>query len=252
MTGFVVLVVVILLLLIWLVGRVYSRDATLDPVVKVVQAVLTAFALLLAGLWYFVERKGMSHAELALSADGVRVTDELALVHLRIEIKNVGFIALKAENWVVRLLSIVPTDLPLDRIASDAGWDKWPATIKVRRADGGIEDRLVYYEQELLWRTERNFEGWDRHEIEPGETDAKTMDFLIPCTGKVMRATVAVQKDAAWNWGAFKRLPYREPQREWWWRDRINLNLGALCAKPVGASAKLGIGGDGGEQNDAD
>jgi hypothetical protein len=219
--------------MIWLVGRLYKRNATLDPAAKVVQAVLTAFALLLAGLWYFVERKGMSHAEIKVTADGARVSPELALVQLRIETKNVGFIVLRARHWDVRLLSIVPSyKMPLPQIAT-LPRGAWPEKVAGENA---------YFDQELRWKVIRRFDGDDLHEVEPGELDVKSMDWLVPCSFRVLRATVAVEKpDKSWNWRALLDRPRGIKPEPLWWKDRTMLDLGPICAADiaVGATAKL-------------
>jgi hypothetical protein len=237
MTAFLILVVVVLAALIWLVGRMYRKNTSIDPVLKVVQALLTAIALLLAGLWYFVERKGMSHAEIHLDAKGVHVAPGIALLQLRIETKNVGYIVLHAHQWKVRLLSVVPSDLPLDKLVR-LKRDVWPARL------GGVD---AYYVQELDWKPLRAFDDEDVHEVEPGEVDVKTMDFIVPCTLQVGRVTVALQKrDTGFDWDRLKqRLMFRKPA-PLWWKDRLLVSFLELCAGPVGTVADLAHGGGAG------
>lgn len=220
----------LLLLLIWLVARIATKAPGLDPSVKIVQAVLTAFALLLAGLWYFVERKGMSHAEVKITADGAHVSPGLLLVQARIEIKNIGYTVLRPKNWDIRLLSVLPTTTPLEEIAK-ADWDAWPET---------VADEPAYHDQELRLPTIRMFKGESAREIEPGEFDVKTVDLLVPCTHKIARLTVAMQKpDPRWDrTSIMDRLRGKEPAKLWW-KDRALLSFAELCEKPVGSTAKL-------------
>ena len=230
MTGFLILVLVILAFLIWAGDRLYRRNDKLDPVLQGVQAVLTAFAILLAGLWYFVERKGMSHAELALKVHGVKMPGDLALVQLRIEIRNVGHTLLRARDWDVRLQSIFPTDLPLAPLA-DTEFNHWP------RAVGAVE---AYHTQELRWPTISYFRGQDLHEVEPGEMDLKNMDFVVSCDNAVLRAGAALRKlDTRWDWASIRKRIGGEMPEALWWKERALVDLHKLCAGKAGTTLRL-------------
>lgn len=242
MTAFVLFVVVVLLLLIWVLSRFYKRNDKLDPVIQGVQAILTAFAILLAGTWYLVERKGMSHAELKLKAYGVRMPGGLALVQLRIEIKNIGHTLLRARDWDVRLQSIYPTDLPLTTL-TQTDLNHWPKA---------VGEHQGYHTQELRWPTIRRFRGQDLHEVEPGEMDLKSLDFVVSCDSeKVLRASTAVKKlDARWDWPSIRKRLSGETPDQLWWKERSLIDLGTLCGKPDGTAMALGIAGQ--EEEDGD
>jgi hypothetical protein len=220
-----------LVLLLVVGGLVYRRAATTQNVVAMVQSLLTAAAILLAGFWYFIERKGMAHAEMHLAATGVHVADGIALVQLRIETKNVGYIMLRAEQWDVRLLSVVPTRLPLEKLVR-LKVTPWPE--RFANAD-------TYYDQELGWQPLRAFQGADRHDIEPGESDLKALDFVVPCTLQAGEFTAALRKrDAGWDWDRFKKKLLTGEQEEMWWKDRLLFSLKELCASPMGSVVRLG------------
>lgn len=233
MTAFVIFVLLVLVLLIWVVRRLYRRDDKLDPVIQGVQAILTAFAILLAGTWYLVERKGMSHADLQLKANGVRMPGGVVLVQLRIEIRNIGHTLLQARDWDVRLQSIYPTELPLTPLA-DTRLNHWPQAVGTHQA---------YSTQELRWPTISRFRGQDLHEVEPGEMDLKSIDFVVSCiSDKVVRATAAVKKlDARWDWPSMrKRFAGKSPD-ELWWKERLLIDLGRVCGMPEGTTMALGV-----------
>ena len=234
MTTFVLFVLLVLVLLIWVVGRLYRRNDKLDPVVQGVQAILTAFAILLAGSWYLVERKGMSHAELALGANGVRLPDGVVLVQLRIEIRNIGHTLLRARDWDIRLQTIYPTDLPVAPLAATR-LNHWPAK---------VGDHQAYHSQEIRWPAIARFRGENLHEVEPGEKDVKSVDFFVPCaTEKVIRATAAVKKlDPRWDWGSIKKRMRGEKPDELWWKDRALVDISKLCAAPEGSAMPLVVG----------
>lgn len=233
MTGFFIFVLLILLLLVWAGDRLYRRNDKLNPVLQGVQAVLTAFAILLAGLWYFVERKGMSHAELALKVQGVRMPGDIALVQLRIEIRNVGHTLLRARDWDVRLQSVFPTDLPLAPLATTE-LNHWPKKVGLAEA---------YYDQEVRWPTISQFWGQDLHEIEPGEMDLKNMDFLVSCkTDTVLRASAALKKlDTRWDWDSMKKRIGGKKPKALWWKERALVDLRQLCRSAAGTAMQLKV-----------
>jgi hypothetical protein len=242
MTAFVIFVLLVLVLLIWVVRRLYRRDDKLDPVVQGVQAILTAFAILLAGTWYLVERKGMSHAELALKGNGVRLPGGMVLVQLRIEIRNIGHTLLRARDWDIRLQSIYPTDLPVAPLAA-TDLNHWPAA---------VGEHPAYHTQEIRWPAISRFRGQDLHEVEPGETDLKSVDFFVPCASeKVVRASAAVLKlDPRLDWPSIAKRLRGEAPDQLWWKERALFDLGKLCAAPEGSTMELGIGLNGDEQEE--
>ncbi|MEA2998856.1 MAG: hypothetical protein QOK17_689 [Sphingomonadales bacterium] len=200
-----------------------------EKVAAIAQSALTAAAILLAGFWYFVERKAMPHAELHLEARGVHLQAGLALVALRIDIKNGGSTVLHAAQWDVRLLSIVPTKLPLSSLAA-LGRDEWP------------ESENAYYDQELRWDVLRAFRGSDDHAVEPGESDIKAMDFIVPCTYPVLRATAALKRpQARGREERLERTFNEDTSDDWWWKDRALIDLQELCRKPVGFTADVTV-----------
>jgi hypothetical protein len=223
-----------LLLLLAVAALIYRRTSASQNVMSTVQSLLTAAAILLAGFWYFIERKGMSHAEVHLSATGVHMAEGIALVQLRIETKNVGYIMLHANEWDVRLLSVLPNQLPLDTLAG-LKLLAWPAQIDKAEA---------YYAQELAWTPVRAFQGYDRHDIEPGESDLKAIDFVVPCTLRVGELTAALRKlDMSWDWDRLMNKLRGKENEQMWWKDRLVFNLAGVCDGPIGSVAHLGEGG---------
>ncbi len=229
MTWFVVFVFLTFGLLIWLVGRYAHDSATLDPSIRIVQGGLTALAILLAGTWYFVERKGQSHAEVKLVVDAVRISEDFALVEVRHEIKNVGYIVLRPRLWDVQVLRVVPSTLPF-AIIERAATNHWPAF---------VNGRETYVEGELVWGILQQFKGKLEREIEPGEMDVVVMDFVVPCWVSVARVSSAIKKaDRRWDVAAIRHRLREGRWMEWWWKDRALVDVGRVCAADVGTRLK--------------
>jgi hypothetical protein len=226
------ILVAILVALIGLAGAVYRRTAKVEGVVNVVQSFLTAVAILLAGFWYFVERKGTSHADLQLRVEGAHLTDELALLEVHLAVRNSGTTLLKADQWKVQLLSVDPATLPLAAALALPG-DSWPER---------VGDAQLYSGGELLWPALRRFNGFEIHDVEPGETDIKTFDFLVACKDEKLLKVMASLRKADFKWDPTAvRLgrDTRATPREFWWKARALVDGGKVCAAPVGSTVKL-------------
>ncbi len=199
------------------------------------QALITVIAVVVAGYWYLIERRGTAHANVEISAIGVRLNENAVLVQARVEIENSGQILLEPQEWEVRLLSVVPSrSFPLDAAIQDARdhYDQWPERIAGAPA---------YFDNELQWSALRRFNGPAEHEIEPGERDIRIFDMLVPCTVATANLTIALRKPRPQWWRP------AEPPEGWWWKDRLLIGLSGLCAGEAGVVRALGPEDDGDE-----
>lgn len=243
MLGYVILLVVALGAVLYLVKR--STSQSVHDSAESIQAMMTALAILVAGIWYFTERKSAAHADLALDVTGARISDDLVLVQVKVRTRNLGHILLETSDWDVRLQSVVPSYLPIDRIA--ASQEAW-----IPR----IGDLNIYWDHKIQWHTLREFRGRDRRQIEPGEVDLKTFDFLVRCDTILARVSVALRKPGSGAssslWSMFSRWWLHGSQQgvqgngqgqglsvdaneEWWWEDHALLPIARLCRAPVGS-----------------
>jgi len=234
-------------LALYLVRR--ASGLNLHDNAEAVQAVLTSLAILVAGLWYFTERKSAAHADLSLEVTGAHVSAGLVLIEAKVRTRNLGHVLLETSDWNVQLQSVVPTILPVEEIAN-LPLDDWRER---------IGDLNIYWNNQIQWHTLRRFTGQDHRQIEPGELDLKTFDFLIRCDTILARISVALRKP---GWGGWLSLRGRgtgeteegasgneggrnaggetpgspaEPTEEWWWEDHALLPIAQLCRAPVGS-----------------
>ena len=158
---------------------------------------------------------------MTLSATGAKVARNTVLIQARVEIENNGHIRLAPQRWDLRLLSVVPArGLPIEAIAQHAinRFDDWPELIASAPA---------YANNELRFSALRHFRGGGDYQVEPGERDARIFDVLVSCDIRTARLTVAVRKPHEWMEAA-------ERPGGWWWRDRMLIGLGELCAERIG------------------
>jgi len=194
------------------------------------QGLAAMLIALVAGYWYLVERRGTAHANVEISATGVRIDARTALVQARVLIENSGQILLEPQTLDVRLLSVVPHRGVSPAALSDhaaARISEWPAE---------IDGNPAYSGSELQWNGIRQFVAPATQEIEPGERDVRVIDMVVSCDVRVARLTVQVRKPSPewWQWWL------NEPEGGWWWKDRMLIGLGRLCRGQVGVVRTLG------------
>jgi hypothetical protein len=231
----VILILGVVIVVLVAVRFMPDKDSKFHPVAASLQALITVFVALVAGYWYFIERKGMPHATIELTAKGVRLDERTALVQARVEIENTGHVVLRPPEWDVRLLAIVPTlGAPVGPAAAHArrGFDRWPE--QFGSANG-------YYNGELRWTPIRRFHGPAILEIEPGERDVKTFDILVSCELRSGRLTAALRKPSLPWWLGGDTGP-------WWWSDRLMFSLRNVCEGEIGDVRELAPDDSGSEE----
>lgn len=147
-----------------------------EKLAKYAQALLTLLALLVTGYWFFLERKGMPHADVSQEVSVVPVAEGLVAIEAHISVKNLGQRLLKIDRINSRL-QLVRADAygyeALDRARGDAYWDG------VRPGKSG---GAQFHASELRWPIHRRFDDDVEHNIEPGETDLIVVTFLMDCS----------------------------------------------------------------------
>jgi hypothetical protein len=196
-------------------------------VAQVIQSLLTSAAILIGGWWFISERKSIVHADIKVEATGARISKNLILVQGTIETKNVGHVVLETKQWVIRLTRVIPSDLPVEEIAK-LGIRDWPE--KLSKAPNAP---TIYEHQQLEWYKLREISEPDERTVEPGETDIRHVDFIIPCSVALASFSAWVQKPAAKHWFGLVE------EKEQWWSARTLLPLSAVCRTSVGSAVKL-------------
>ena len=220
--GLLILLAVAVVAVVLAIRFMPETTSKFHPSALSLQALMTVLIAVLAAYWYLIERKGMPHATVELSATGVRLDERTALIQARVEVENSGHVVLRPPQWDVRLLSIVPS----------LGAPSAAAAAHARRGVALWPDQLAgawaYYNGEMRWTVIRQFLGPAVLEIEPGERDVKTFDIFVSCELVAARLTVALRKpDPAW----WQRSA---PEGGWWWSDRLTFGLADVCAAPIG------------------
>lgn len=213
-------------LALWVMSRATEK---FHPAASSLQALVTAAAVILAGGWYLVERRGAAQADIELDVAGAKLVEGAVLVEAKVTIHNRGQVLIEPATWDVQLLSVAPANgLPVAG-AVEAGArlpEGWPKAI-----DG---QPLYSAEGEARWRGLRRYHQPADLEVEPGEKDVKMFDFLIPCSVDAAVVSVRLRKPPpALIWE-------REDEGGRWWRDRSLVGLAELCGSETGTVLGLG------------
>ena len=130
---------------------------------------VTTGAIIVAGLWTYrlFVRKRIAHARVNLSLESVDRQDDMGwrLIHIKINVENVGNVILRADAAELRVRQVLPfpdsiqqsIHLGDDPVSPGRTEVEWPL-ISVRK-----------------WK-------WDEglFEVEPGESDSLHADFIVP------------------------------------------------------------------------
>lgn len=193
---------------------------------KLLQALFTLTAFGLAAYWYFVERKGLPHADIEQQVTVVPLAGGLVAIEAHVKIRNLGERLLRIEHINSRLQNVEAATYAYGALAGLRGPSYWNAQ-RPNRAGG------QYTGAELRWPVRRQFDEQVEHEIEPGETDLFVATFLAPCSGvDWVRVATDVYK------------PGGDPDHPLAWKARNFASIAAACGRPEAARPPEARGGN--------
>jgi hypothetical protein len=193
--------------ILWFTAYLHKRNSEYYQAADMFQAILTGAAILVAGYWYLVERRGTAHADISQSLTIAPAEEGYAIVESAVKMHNLGSTLLKIRKIDVRLQQASPTGLPLKEMA-DAGYKDWPKQFK--------DKTPMYNGTELQWPLLKSFMGDVRYDIEPDESDTATTTFVVSCDIKEIRVAAEVNK----------------ANSSLWWKTRTFASLEKACEKP--------------------
>lgn len=142
--------------------------SNLRDIAEIIQAAAAVSALVIGGIWTYLlfvrQRQRFPRAEVEHEIAWSPLTNDQALVHVSVEVKNVGNSLIRLTDGYVQIQQVRPLESALEsRIVS--GIDP-------------VEDGCAEIEWPLLGRRDCDWQDEPR-EIEPGETDGFPFDFVI-------------------------------------------------------------------------
>jgi hypothetical protein len=148
-------------------NRLVKSEATgrVKSVFTIIGILTPVIVALASGIWFFIHREHLPKANIAHEVTYRQLTKDIKWVHVSVNITNVGQPLLDIKSGVVRIQQILPLD-PIIANQLAVGMDPIPA-----------EDcvipwplRSVHHLKNLVLQ------------IEPGETDTKEYEFLVPAS----------------------------------------------------------------------
>lgn len=196
------------------------------------QALFTVSAALIAGYWFFVERKGMPHADVSQELQVVPLGDGLVAVEAHVTIKNLGKRLLRIERINSRLQLIRADAYDYAGLNEESDETYWQAT-----RPGG-EDRQ-FHQAELRWPIFRQYDEQVDHRIEPQETDLIVVTFLTSCSLApwVRVASDIYNPSAGSAEEAEEKAQGAQESPGYAWKARSFANLGEACSTAEGDTA---------------
>lgn len=143
---------------------------------KLLQAAFTLGALALAAYWYFVERRGLPHADVSQTVHTIPVGPGLVAIEAHVSIKNLGERLLKIGRINSKLQRVEGGTYGYQELGDRSGKAYWEA-VRPKSGQGA-----QFHETELRWPIHEQYEGPVKHVVEPGETDLIVVTFLYPCS----------------------------------------------------------------------
>lgn len=163
-----------------------------DKRAQYAQALLTLLALLTTGYWFFLERKGMPHADVSQEIAVIPVSKGLVAVEVHVKITNLGQRLLEIDKINSRLQLVRPDAYDYVGLNKKKGEDYWLA-----ERPGASKNSKQFHIAELRWPIYRQYRDEVKHRIEPGETDLLVVTFLMECRhAKWVRVATDVYKPA--------------------------------------------------------
>lgn len=190
-------VVLAALLAVWIALRVGKSDDRHS--IEGLAALLTCIALLLAGYWYFIERKGIPKLNVDTTVDAWPISNGALFVRIETKFENVGTVKYEIEEedpFRLEIGQVYPVR-PADDVrelkrAFDARETNEFGAYNIKRNDN--------------WPLLAIINGEVSTEIEAGETEKRYFKAIIECReNMVIAATTVVPKRIDWLNGFFER-----------------------------------------------
>lgn len=155
----------------------FWKDLTtiIQAIFTSIQAILISIGIVVGGFWTYLmfvrERLGFPKVNIDLNIEDIDHPPNKRIVHVEIQLKNIGRVILKSDYSELRIRKVVPIPEEIsslvekgdDPVAEGRTEIEWPLIVKQRE-----------------WQKDKDFE------IEPGETDFLHADYVINSEIKVV------------------------------------------------------------------
>lgn len=221
-----ILSIILLLVAIWIYSlfvRKRNRTSTsaagqpnpFKEMVETLQSIVTVIAIGIGGIWTYTlfikERSDFPHANTEQKVTHVSLSKNLNLLHIAIEVTNVGKSKINLRQAVVRLQNVVPLKKGTCDLSNEP--------CLVREIDTARENRYQPINR-FSWPLYAESESTEKIDIEAGEKTLLDFEFVVPTKIKVLRIYSYVGNEAtsqdgeAIGWAAPILYDFRTSKKE--------------------------------------
>lgn len=169
---------------------------------EILESALTGIAIIVGGFWtykmFVKKREKYPRASINHCIIEKNLNNGKKLVHLFIEIKNIGSVLLSLERYDVRISQVIPLDNELAH--------------KISKNDDPVDGEYHEIFWPLLFNRLKKFQGDDICELEPSEIEKFNFDFVIDDGIKTIQVYCYFKnkskpgKEIGWNCTTFHDL----------------------------------------------
>lgn len=148
-------------------SSIFSR---INSSANIAQSVLTAIAIIAAGVWFLMQREAAPKANIEHTVTHRQINNDWTWVRVSITISNPGKRLLDFESGIIRIQKILPLDS------------------KIRSIFERNESPISKKDYKVRWpRIGKSYEPQLDIKIEPGEEDNLDYEFIIPSYVKTVK-----------------------------------------------------------------
>ena len=169
---------------------------------EILESALTGIAIIVGGFWtykmFVKKREKYPRASITHCIFEKNLTDGKKLIHLFIELKNIGAALLSLVRYDLRISQVIPLNNELANIIS--------------KNDDPVDEEYHEIFWPILFNRIKNFQGNDVCELEPSETEKFNFDFVVDDDIKTIQIYCYFknkskpEKEIGWNCTTFHDL----------------------------------------------
>jgi len=139
-----------------------------NQIAQYVESIITIIAIIIGGLWTYIlfihNRQKFPRANVRQEISNFTLNENFKILHINLVIENIGNVLLEVREIEVRVKQILPVHKSIQQLISE-------------NMNINLENTPELDWPELM--TKKNNYEKNLYEVEPGETDSLSYDFLI-------------------------------------------------------------------------
>jgi hypothetical protein len=173
-----------------------TRLEKTEKITSIIQAVVTVIAIILAGIWFYLQRELRPKLNITHTVTYQPITEHWNWIHIDVGLTNISKRHLRLTRGRIRIQQILPLDDPLAEA--------------INRGENLIPQEQTQVTWPMLGNT---YSPNLQIRMEPGESDTLEYEFIVPSSLKVVRIYTYFEEREGAEWG-WSRATIYELKRE--------------------------------------